>query len=162
MKLTSNLARKANRRHIGFLVCFAVLSLAPLARAQLAVLPQTTLQAGMQLIHAELATTPDQRETGLMYRRELSGNHGMLFIFSDDQPVCMWMKNTFIPLSVAFIDDQGRITNIADMKPQTLDSHCAVQNVRFALEMPLGWFAQRGLKPGFQLRGKPFGTTAAR
>ena len=162
MKLTSKPTQKTRGSLLEMLICFALLSLAPPARAQLAVLPETTLQAGMQLIHAELATTPDQRETGLMYRRELSGNHGMLFIFSDDQPVCMWMKNTLIPLSVAFLDDQGRITNIADMKPQTLDSHCAVQNVRFALEMPLGWFAQRGLQPGFQLRGEPFGTTAAR
>ncbi len=162
MKLTSNLSPTMRGGLFGILVCFGFLSLAPPARAQWTALPQTTLQAGMQLIHAELATTPDQRETGLMYRRELSGNHGMLFIFSDDQPVCMWMKNTLIPLSVAFLDDQGRITNIADMKPQTLDSHCAVQNVRFALEMPLGWFAQRGLQPGFQLRGEPFGTTAAR
>ncbi len=162
MKLASGPTPKTNPSLFGFWVCCALLSLAPLARAQMAVLPETTLQAGMQLIHAELATTPDQRETGLMYRRELSGNHGMLFIFADDQPVCMWMKNTLVPLSVAFLDDQGRITNIADMKPQTLETHCAVQNVRFALEMPLGWFAQRGLKPGFRLRGKPFGTTAAR
>ena len=136
--------------------------IAPLiAQAQLAVLPQITLQAGMQLIHAEVASTPEDRETGLMFRRTLDGNHGMLFIFEQDQPVCMWMKNTLIPLSVAFIDNQGRITNIADMQPQTLDSHCAIQNVRFALEMPLGWFAKRGIKPGFKLRGQPFGTAPA-
>ena len=135
---------------------------APFSHAQLAVLPQTTLQAGMQLIQAEVANTPEERETGLMFRRELSGNHGMLFVFEDDRPVCMWMKNTLIPLTVAFIDDHGTITNTADMQPQTLDSHCAVQNVRFALEMPLGWFAKRGIKPGFTLRGAPFGSTAAK
>ncbi|MDE2253432.1 MAG: DUF192 domain-containing protein [Betaproteobacteria bacterium] len=135
---------------------------APVSHAQLAVLPQTTLQAGMQLIQAEVASTSEERETGLMFRRELSGNHGMLFVFEDDRPVCMWMKNTLIPLTVAFIDDHGAITNMADMQPQTLDSHCAVQNVRFALEMPLGWFAKRGIKPGFTLRGAPFGSTAAK
>ena len=132
------------------------------SHAQLAVLPQTTLQAGMQLIQAEVASTSEERETGLMFRRELSGNHGMLFVFEDDRPVCMWMKNTLIPLTVAFIDDHGTITNTADMQPQTLDSHCAVQNVRFALEMPIGWFAKRGIKPGFTLRGAPFGSTAAK
>ena len=135
---------------------------APFSHAQLAVLPQTKLQAGMQLIQAEVANTPEERETGLMFRRELSGNHGMLFAFEDDRPVCMWMKNTLIPLTVAFIDDHGTITNTADMQPQTLDSHCAVQNVRFALEMPFGWFAKRGIKPGFTLRGAPFGSTAAK
>ncbi|OIQ91569.1 hypothetical protein GALL_265070 [mine drainage metagenome] len=140
----------------------SALAVTPLfAMAQPGVLPQITLQAGMQLIHAEVASTPDDRETGLMFRRELSGNHGMLFIFERDQPVCMWMKNTLIPLSVAFIDNHGGITNIADMQPQTLDSHCAIQNVRFALEMPLGWFAKRGIKPGFKLRGQPFGTAPA-
>ncbi|WP_031405472.1 DUF192 domain-containing protein [Thiomonas sp. FB-Cd] len=135
---------------------------APFSHAQLAVLPQTTLQAGMHLIQAEVARTSEERETGLMFRRELSGNHGMLFVFEDDRPVCMWMKNTLIPLTVAFIDDHGTITNTADMQPQTLDSHCAVQNVRFALEMPIGWFAKRGIKPGFTLRGAPFGSTAAK
>ncbi len=154
-------AQKLKRFGLELLACMALLGLPPPARAQIAVLPETTLQAGMQLIQAEVASTDDQRETGLMYRRELAGNHGMLFVFSNDQPICMWMKNTYIPLSVAFINDQGRITNIAEMKPETLDSHCAVQNVRFALEMPSGWFAQRGIKPGFQLRGQPFGTPAA-
>ena len=148
--------------HLLRLLLLTALAVIPLfAGAQLAVLPQITLQAGMQLIHAEVASTPDDRETGLMFRRELGGNHGMVFIFERDQPVCMWMKNTLIPLSVAFIDDHGGITNIADMQPQTLDSHCAIQNVRFALEMPLGWFAKRGIKPGFKLRGQPFGTAPA-
>ncbi len=153
---------KLKRLSLAFLVCTALLGLSPPVHAQIAVLPKITLQAGMQLIQAEVASTDDQRETGLMYRRELIGNHGMLFVFSSDQPVCMWMKNTYIPLSVAFIGDKGRIANITEMKPQTLDSHCAVQNVRFALEMPLGWFAQRGIKPDFQLRGQPFGTAVAR
>lgn len=144
------------------LILAAAVALMPwFAQAQIAVLPQITLQAGMQLIHAEVASTEDDRETGLMFRRELAGNNGMLFIFDKDQHVCMWMKNTFIPLSVAFIDDHGRITNIEGMQPQTLDTHCGVQNVRFALEMPLGWFAKRDIRPGFKLRGQPFGSAAA-
>lgn len=144
------------------LLLVAVLAMAPwTVNAQMAVLPQITLQAGLQLIHAEVASNDADRERGLMFRRELDGNNGMLFIFDMDQSVCMWMKNTFIPLSVAFIDDSGRITNIEDMRPQTLDSHCGVQKVRFALEMPMGWFAKRGIKPGFKLRGEPFGPAGA-
>ena len=134
---------------------------ASVSDAQQAALPQVTLKAGKQLIRAEVASTAAERETGLMFRRQLSGNHGMLFVFAHDRPVCMWMKNTLIPLTVAFIDDHGAITNTADMQPLTLDGHCAAQNVRFALEMPLGWFAKRGIQAGFALRGTPFDTVAA-
>ncbi|HKX40783.1 MAG TPA: DUF192 domain-containing protein [Burkholderiaceae bacterium] len=119
-------------------------------------LPAITLNAGMHLIQAEVAQTPQQRSTGLMFRETLGPNEGMLFAFEDAGQQCFWMKNTLLPLSVAFIDDAGQIVNIENMKPQTLDSHCSTKAVRFVLEMNEGWFAKRGIKPGFKLQGKPF------
>jgi uncharacterized membrane protein (UPF0127 family) len=130
------------------------------APAQMSMPTQTRLRVGPQLIQAEVASTEQQRETGLMFRHELPGGRGMLFVFGSTQPVCMWMKNTLIPLSVAFIDSHGRIVNVADMQPQTLDPHCAVRNVAFALEMPLGWFDAHAVHPGDQFHGFPFGDAA--
>ncbi|MCB1958546.1 MAG: DUF192 domain-containing protein, partial [Rhodocyclaceae bacterium] len=86
-------------------------------------------------------------------RREMSPQHGMLFAFPEDARHCMWMRNTLIPLSVAFLDEAGRVLNIEDMTPQTEDSHCAAGPARFALEMNQGWFAARGLGPGAKIRG---------
>lgn len=123
------------------------------ARAQQPQLPEVQLTAGVHLIHAELAGDFASRMEGLMYRTSLAPNAGMLFVFEDAGVQCMWMKNTLIPLSVAFIDDDGRIVNIADMQPQTEEAHCAAQPVRYALEMAEGWFAQRGIRPGVRLGG---------
>jgi len=120
-------------------------------------LPTITLNAGMHLIHAEVAQTPDQRSTGLMFRSTMGTNEGMLFAFEEPGQQCFWMKNTLLPLSVAFVADDGSVVNIESMKPQTLDSHCSKKPVRFVLEMNDGWFAKRGIKPGFKLSGKPFG-----
>ena len=111
------------------------------------------LTAGIHLITAELAADDPMRTRGLMFRQALAPNHGMLFVFDDKGSQCMWMRNTLIPLSVAFIDDDGRIVNIEDMKPQTEDSHCARAPVRYALEMQQGWFAERGLRPGAVIGG---------
>jgi len=111
------------------------------------------LTAGVHLITAELAANDPMRMQGLMFRESLAANHGMLFVFDGKSVHCMWMRNTLIPLSVAFLDDDGRIVNIEDMKPQTEDSHCARAPVRYALEMTQGWFAQRGLKPGALIGG---------
>jgi len=111
------------------------------------------LTAGIHLITAEVAADDPMRMRGLMFRQSLAPNHGMLFVFDDKGSQCMWMRNTLIPLSVAFIDDDGRIVNIEDMKPQTENSHCARMPVRYALEMQEGWFAQRGLKPGAVIGG---------
>ena len=116
-----------------------------------------TLTAGMHNIRAEVALTPDQRQKGLMFRRDLGSHEGMLFVFERPGEQCFWMKNTLLPLSIAFLDEDGTIVNIADMKPQTLDSHCSAKPVRFALEMNQGWFAKRALKPGTRLKGAPFG-----
>ncbi len=117
--------------------------------------PRIELRAGLHLIQAELVNTAETRARGLMFRERLAPNHGMLFVFDSPATQCMWMRNTFIPLSVAFIDDRGRIVNIEDMKPRTEISHCSQQPVRFALEMERGWFSQRGLGPGATLRGIP-------
>jgi len=111
------------------------------------------LNAGVHLITAEVAADDPMRQRGLMFRETLAANHGMLFVFEGKDVRCMWMRNTLIPLSVAFIDDDGRIVNIEDMKPKTEDSHCARAPVRYALEMTQGWFAQRGLKPGAVIGG---------
>lgn len=116
-------------------------------------LPVVSLAAGVHLIRAELADNDLARSRGLMFRKSLAQNHGMLFVFDNAAVHCMWMKNTFVPLSVAFIDDAGTITNIEDMQPQTEESHCAAKPARYALEMEQGWFAQRGIRAGFKLRG---------
>jgi uncharacterized membrane protein (UPF0127 family) len=116
-------------------------------------LPVVQLAAGVHLIHAEVADNEPSRERGLMFRRSLEQNQGMLFVFEDAAVHCMWMKNTLIPLSVAFLDDRGSITNIERMQPQTEDAHCAARPARYALEMEQGWFAQRGIRAGFKLRG---------
>jgi uncharacterized membrane protein (UPF0127 family) len=119
-------------------------------------LPSITLNAGMHLIHAEVARTPQERATGLMFRTTLGQNDGMLFAFEEAGQQCFWMKNTLLPLSVAFVAEDGSVVNIENMKPQTLDSHCSTRPVRFVLEMNEGWFAKRGIKPGFKLQGEPF------
>jgi uncharacterized membrane protein (UPF0127 family) len=116
------------------------------------------LSAGIHVIHAELAITPDQQATGMMFRREMGANDGMLFVNEDSGVRCFWMHNTLIPLTIAFIADDGTIVNLADMAARTDDSHCSAKPVRYALEMPLGWFAKRGLKAGIKLSGAPFGT----
>jgi len=119
-------------------------------------LPLVRLNAGIHNINAELAATPEQREIGLMFRPTMAVNDGMLFVFERAGQQCFWMKNTLIPLSAAFIADDGTVVNIEAMKPQTLDSHCSIQPVRYVLEMNEGWFAKRGIKPGSKLRGALF------
>lgn len=124
------------------------------ARAQQP-LQTVKLSFGVHLVTAELANNDASRMRGLMFRDRLAPNHGMLFVFDARAVHCMWMRNTLIPLSVAFIDDDGSIVNIEDMQPKTETSHCAAQPVRYALEMDKGWFAQRGLKTGTKIAGLP-------
>ncbi len=121
-------------------------------------LPSIRLNAGIHNIQAEVAQSPDERSTGLMFRKEMGTNEGMLFAFEQPAQQCFWMKNTLLPLSIAFIADDGSIVNIDHMKPQTLDSHYSTKPVRFVLEMNEGWFDKRGIKPGTKLRGAPFGS----
>ncbi len=119
-------------------------------------LPRTKLSAGMHILDVQLAQTPEQRQIGLMWRKEMPQHEGMLFVFEQPATQCFWMRNTLIPLSAAFVADDGTIVNIADMKPQSDDSHCSEKPVRFVLEMNVGWFAKRQLKAGYKLVGAPF------
>ena len=115
------------------------------------------LSAGMHVMQAELAQSPEERTIGLMFRKTMATNDGMLFAFEQAGQQCFWMKNTLLPLSAAFVADDGTVVNIEEMKPQTLDGHCSLKPVRFVLEMNAGWFAKRGIKPGSKLQGAPFG-----
>lgn len=119
-------------------------------------LPRVKLSAGMHLIDAQVAQTSDQRTIGLMFRKDMPQQEGMLFVFEQPSGLCFWMKNTVLPLTAAFVADDGTIVNLADMKPQTTDSHCASKPVRYVLEMNQGWFAKRGFKAGSKLGGVPF------
>lgn len=109
---------------------------------------RTTLQAGMHLIRAEVAGDVDSRARGLMFRERLGPNEGMLFVFEQPSTQCFWMRNTLVPLTIAFLADDGRIVNTADMEPKSEASHCSSESVRYALEMERGWFAKRGLTRG--------------
>jgi len=119
-------------------------------------LPRVTLSAGMHLIQAQVAATPEQRAIGLMHRKAMPTSEGMLFVFEQPSSQCFWMKDTPLPLTAAFVVDDGTIVNLADMKPRTTRSHCSAGPVRFVLEMNQGWFAKRGIKAGSRLGGPPF------
>ena len=133
----------------------ALASCAALAQEPQMNLPRVKLSAGMHQIDAQLARNNDQRATGLMHRREMPQHEGMLFEFEQATQQCFWMKNTLLPLSAAFVADDGTVVNVEDMKPQTLDSHCSDKPVRYVLEMNQGWFSKRGIKRGFKLTGLP-------
>ena len=117
--------------------------------------PKVKLTVGMYLIDASVAANEADREQGLMYRDKLAPNEGMLFVFDENAGHCFWMKNTEIPLSIAFIRDDGTITDLDEMKAETTDNHCPTHNGRYALEMSKGWFAAKGIKPGAQITGLP-------
>lgn len=131
----------------GLALCFGV------AWAQQPGLPTIRLNAGIHVIQAEVASTAATRAQGLMQRKAMAQGAGMLFVFDDKAVQCMWMKNTHMPLSVAFIDERGDIVNIADMQPLDETSHCASRPVRYALEMNQGWFKKRGIAPGMRIDG---------
>ena len=119
-------------------------------------LPRVKLGAGMHQIDAQVAATTEQRMTGLMYRQEMPQQEGMLFVFEYPSQQCFWMRNTLLPLSTAFVADDGTIVNIEDMAPMTENSHCSTKPVRYVLEMNKGWFAKKGIKAGTRLAGAPF------
>lgn len=139
-----------HRRARGF---FLALLFALSTAAACAELPQAVLAIGQHKLTAEVANTDATRTTGLMHRRMLPENRGMLFVFSDVAMHGMWMMNTHLPLSVAFLDTQGVIINIADMTPHTQDSHNTARPAKYALEMNQGWFKKRGIKPGDRVEG---------
>ena len=120
-------------------------------------LPSIRLNAGIHVIVAEVAESADERATGLMFRKEMAPNAGMLFAFAAPFAHCFWMRNTMLPLSIAFIADDGTVVNIEDMAPQTTDSHCAAKPVRFALEMNKGWFEAHHVQRGDAIGALPTG-----
>jgi uncharacterized protein len=153
--LASSLSAYKNRTVITGI--FSVISLCAFAQEG----PQLNLQrikisAGMHQIDTQLAMTPIERQIGLMNRPSMPAHEGMLFVFDEPTRQCFWMKNTLLPLTAAFVADDGTIVNLVDMKPQTLDSHCSTKDVRYVLEMNQGWFAKRGIKAGNKLSGVPF------
>lgn len=131
-------------------VCGLLLVLTCGARAEL---PEVTLAIGNHRITAEVAATDGERAQGLMHRRILPENRGMLFVFPQVALHGMWMMNTYIPLSVAFLDERGVVINIEDMEPHTRDTHSAVRPARYALEANRGWFKKRGIKAGSKVEG---------
>lgn len=136
------------------LVALLVLSLCSYAHAERA-LPEAALEIQGHKLTAEVAGDDASRTTGLMHRRMLPENRGMLFVFPAAAVQNFWMMNTYVPLSIAYIDDQGKIVNIADMKPLTTDPHPSAKPVRYALEMNRGWFAKRGISAGAKVEGLP-------
>ena len=120
-------------------------------------LPHITLTAGFYQIDAEVAQTEQQHMIGLMHRKSMPAQDGMLFVFPAPRQQCFWMKNTIIPLTAAFIADDGTVVNLEDMQPQTTTSHCSIKPVRFVLEVNQGWFAKKGMKAGVRLKGPAFG-----
>jgi uncharacterized membrane protein (UPF0127 family) len=132
---------------------FAAVMFAMWSAHALADLPEIELSAAGHKLTAEVASNDSQRSTGLMHRRMLPENRGMLFVFTDVAFHSMWMMNTYVPLSVAFLDRDGAIINIEDMQPQTQNTHSAKKPAKYALEMNLGWFAKRGIKPGTKIEG---------
>lgn len=144
------------RTSLATVACASAISAAV---AQVMIMPtQAPIQVGIQSIEVDIASTPQQLAHGLMGRRSLPEGHGMLFVFPSTQRLCMWMKDTLLPLSVAFVDSRGMIINIAAMQPQSLAPHCSALPARYALEMRQGWFAAHQVGRGAQLRGFPFGT----
>lgn len=118
-------------------------------------LPHIALQIGSHRITAEVAADESSRSRGLMFRESLALNHGMLFVFPQAAQYCFWMKDTPLPLTIAFIDTAGIIINLADMQPRSLDTHCSLAPAVYALEMEQGWFARRGIRPGTPIHGLP-------
>src|SRR5213075_2028833 len=119
-------------------------------------LQRVKINAGMHIIDAQVAQTHEQRMTGLMWRKDMPQHEGMLLVFEQPTVQCFWMMNTFVPLTAAFVADDGTVVNLVDMKPQSTDSHCSTKPVRFVLEMNQGWFAKKGIKAGARLSGPPF------
>jgi uncharacterized protein len=119
-------------------------------------LQRVILSVGIHQIDAQVAQSPEQHQIGLMYRSDMPQGEGMLFVFPAPSKQCFWMKNTLLPLTAAFVADDGSIVNLEDMRPQTTDSHCSLKPVRYVLEMNQGWFTKKGLKAGAKLSGRPF------
>ena len=122
-------------------------------------LARTQLSVGLYKIDTQIAQTPLQREIGLMFRKTMPQAEGMIFVFEQPATQCFWMRNTLLPLTAAFVADDGRIVNLVDMQPMTENSHCSTEPVRYVLEMNQGWFAKKNIKKGAKLGGELFAAT---
>src|SRR5687768_6791036 len=136
-----------------FAVFLALLLSAPASAQTSAEMPVRQLRISNHTLSVEVAYTPATRSQGLMYRQSLGENSGMLFVFPQPDRYSMWMMNTDIPLSVAFLDEGGAILNIADMLPRTATAHRSAGASKYAIEMNRGWFAARNIKPGDRVTG---------
>ena len=155
------------RLHVARIAAAIILPLAALAAGHAAAqqmppsvkqpsaFPHVKLTAGMFVIDAAVAANDADREQGLMYRTELAPNEGMLFVFGENAVHCFWMKNTLIPLSIAFMRADGTITDIDEMQAETTNNHCPRNNGVYALEMSKGWFAAKRITPGMKIQGLP-------
>ena len=137
--------------------CCLAVSISGIAHgaASVEILPTVALSINGHKITAEVAATPERRSTGLMHRFSLQPDHGMVFVFDYPEPQGFWMKNTFIPLSIAFVAADGRIVNIDDMAPQDESTHWSSAPAMYAIEMRKGWFAERGIRAGDRVTGLP-------
>ena len=165
--LRSLVARFAVAAVLPAVVAFAALSFSALSAApahaqqlpagakQPSEFPRMRLTAGMFVIDAAVAANDPDREQGLMYRTSLAPNEGMLFVFNENAVHCFWMKNTLIPLSIAFMRADGTVTDIDEMQAETTSNHCPKNNGVYALEMSKGWFTSKGIKPGMKIQGLP-------
>jgi len=136
-------------------VALTLLALQPAFAQTAQSLPTIDLYVGMHRLQTEVASKPADRATGLMWRKSMPDNQAMLFIFNSYALHCFWMRNTFIPLSIAFLRDDGSIVNIEHMQPQQETSHCPAEPVRYALEVNQGWFDNRNVSPPMKVRGLP-------
>jgi uncharacterized protein len=136
-----------------FAIALALFSTIAFAEAEPPQLPKINLSVGTRAIVVEVASIPSDRAQGLMFRKKMANNEGMLFVYPQPHITGMWMKNTLIPLSVAFIDEKGAIINIEEMKPETLDAHMAKAPAKYSLEMSSGWFKKHKLGPGTKIKG---------
>jgi uncharacterized membrane protein (UPF0127 family) len=145
--------RLDRRSRPALLLAAAIVATGILGRANAADLPTINLSINGHKVTAEVAATTQHRMTGLMHRFSLKPDHGMLFVFREAQPQAFWMKNTYIALSIAYIDEKGKIANIEDMAPRTETTHPSDGPVLYALEMKKGWFRERGIEAGAQVKG---------
>ena len=156
-KLYSSLVRQpAALALVGTLVFFCTSATVSAQEVAQTNLERVKLSSGMYQIEAQVAASAAERQTGLMFRKEMPQHEGMIFVFEQATQQCFWMKNTMLALTAAFIADDGTIVNLADMKPQTVEPHCSEKPVRYVLEMNRGWFAKKGIKAGSKLQGPIF------
>ncbi len=152
MVLMSHRRRGAAMPAMLAVLCVLALSLFALRTAGCAKsdsgLPVVSIDVAGHGVKAEVASTEAQRARGLMYRRKMGTNKGMLFVYPKPERLSFWMKNTYLPLSIAYIDSRGSIVHIEDMKPLTTNSHPSPKPVPYALEMNQGWFDDKGVKVG--------------